>query len=1412
MPLYRREYEHDACGVGLAVDVHGRKTREIVEFGLRINENMAHRGAENADRTGDGAGITVQIPHEFILSQGIQVPEEGRYGTGLVFLPKHSADECMDIFRKEVKSEGLHLVSERNVPVRHGIPGKAAQECEPKILQVFITSYDSQEQLEHKLYKTRKRIEKLLAHEEEFYICSLSTSRMVYKGMLTPAQLRQYYPDLSDPLFKSAIAMVHSRFSTNTMPAWRSAQPFRLLCHNGEINTIKGNRSWMSARESVMSSEWFDVSELYPVLQENMSDSASLDNTAEFISMSGKSVPHTMSMLIPESWNDKNPIPDDLKAFYEYHSILMEPWDGPAAVLFTDGRSAGGMLDRNGLRPLRYTITKDGMLIMASEAGVIPVNGSDILEKGKLRPGKMLIVDTEKKTVSQDNGIKETLSKAYPYREWLNKNRVELGDVMSGREPERAVSDIETVKETFGYCAQDESVIISMAETGREPLGSMGNDSPIPVLSERPQRLFNYFRQSFAQVTNPPIDPIREELVMSITGYAGSIHWNILDPMPEHCKVVKIKHPVMTNKELDLLMNLEYKGFATSVIRMTFDPSERLEDAIERMCTESENAVDAGSSYIVLSDRSVCDGMIPIPSALAVAAVHSHLIKGRKRIQTALIVESGEPREVMHHALLFGYGANAVNPYMAFAVLDDAVKDDRIKMDIASAEHNYISALEKGILKVMSKMGIATLRSYRGAGLFETLGISKDVADRYFSGTPSPIGGISLDDIERAAKEVRSEACGKETHSWSAKAVKELHKAVSGDREAYERFKETQNTRTFIRDAMSLRTVSEIPIDSVESAEMIMRRFSTGAMSFGSISAEAHETLAEAMNIIGGQSNTGEGGEDPKRFTPCNGRNIRSSIKQIASGRFGVTAEYLVNADEIQIKVAQGAKPGEGGQLIGHKVNEIIAATRHTLPGVTLISPPPHHDIYSIEDLAQLIYDMRCINPKARISVKLVSCSGVGTIAVGVAKAGADVILISGADGGTGASPASSIKHAGMPWEIGLAETQQTLVMNGLRERVRVQTDGQMKTGRDVIVAALLGAEEYSFSTAPLVALGCVMDRKCHLNTCPVGIATQDPERRKRFKGSANDLICYFRHVAEDVREWLAKLGFCSLNDIIGRADLISPADERIDISDMIETIPGAQMHNVRQADPTAGSLDKRMIKDAGPAFAGSHTDLSYKLRNTDRSVGTMLSGEVVRSSKDVSISIRFTGSAGQSFGAFLVKGIDMELKGEANDYVGKGMSGGRISIIPDGNGDVIAGNTVMYGATSGELYIRGKAGERFAVRNSGAVAVAEGIGDHGCEYMTGGKVVILGSVGRNFAAGMSGGSAYVLNEDGNFDRNCNMGMVELSLVDDPEELKGMIESHRKYTGSPKAETILKDWSKWVKRFLKVVPVQQSRS
>lgn len=1429
MGLYDPANEHDACGVGLVADISGVRDRRIVEYGLQITENMAHRGAENADgRSGDGAGIMTQVPHEFIVSQGIPVPEAGRYGTGIIFLPKDSAEDCMSFFREKVGEEGLQIIAERDVPVRSGVPGDMAKAREPKIVQVFITSYDSQELLEHKLFRVRKITSNALAGKEDFYICSLSTRVIVYKGMLTPAQLRQYYPDLSDPNFKSAIAMVHSRFSTNTMPSWKLAQPFRMLCHNGEINTIKGNRAWMKARESVMESKWFDdISRLYPIVQDGMSDSASLDNVAEFMTMSGKSMEHCLSMLIPESWNDTNPIPDDLKAFYEYHSILMEPWDGPAAVLFTDGRIAGGMLDRNGLRPARYTITNDGLMILASEAGVVDIRDSNVKEKGRLRPGKMIIVDTEKGKIVRDSEIKQGLASAYPYREWLEKNRVELDSVRSGREPGRTVQDLDTMMNMFGYTEEDISTMLPMAADSKEPTGSMGNDTPMAILSERPQRLFNYFRQSFAQVTNPPIDPIREELVMSITGYVGSIHWNILDPMPEHSKAVKIRHPVITNREMDLIRNLDYKGFKTSEIPMTFPAGsghDGMLNSIDEMCRQAEDAVDEGASYIIITDRGTDEKNVPIPSLLAVSAVHQHLIEKRKRVQTAIVVESGEPRDVMHFALLFGYGANAVNPYLAFALIEDLANSDRIRMDAGTAESNYVAAAEKGLLKIMSKMGIATLRSYRGAYLFEALGLGREVTEKYFAGTVSNIGGIGFREICHEASAPHASAyseqapdAGKARHSWNAASVRELQRAVrENDPCSYRKFADMQDGgRFFIRDVMEISAPSKIPISDVESAESIMRRFSTGAVSFGSISREAHVTFAEAMNAIGGQSNTGEGGEDPERFSD----DRRSSIKQVASGRFGVTAEYLVNADEIQIKVAQGAKPGEGGQLMGFKVDDVIAKTRHTLPGITLISPPPHHDIYSIEDLAQLIFDMRCINPSARISVKLVSESGVGTVAAGVAKAGADLILISGGDGGTGASPVSSVKFAGMPWELGLAEAQQTLVMSGLRERVRLQVDGQMKTGRDVIISALLGAEEYSFTTAPMVAIGCIMDRKCHTNTCPVGIATQDPAKRKKYRGCRDNVVNYFRFVAEDVREHMAEMGFRSLSDMIGRADLISKKETDgkaayIDISRITATVKGTLMHRVMQPDPAADVLDKRIIKDAEPALSnGRPVKLRYGIRNTDRSVGTMLSGEIARRKKELcdgAIGIEFEGSAGQSFGAFLIKGVDLVLKGESNDYVGKGLSGGRISIIPDGNdGNVIAGNTILYGATSGEAYIRGAVGERFCVRNSGAVAVAEGIGDHGCEYMTGGRAVILGPTGRNFAAGMSGGIAYVLNEDGDLDRHCNMDMIELSLVEgeDAEELRSILKDHAEHTGSPKAKGLLDDWNESKKGFLKVMPI-----
>ena len=1426
----------------MVADISGRKDHQIIENGLRILENMAHRGAENADgMTGDGSGILVQIPHDFIVSQGISVPEAGRYGTGIIFLPRDIALQrvCMETFRSKCEKFGLGIIAEREVPVDHDSAGPLAREVEPYMVQVFVAGSFDQDVLEQRLFRLRKEVGNELAKlTDEFYICSLSSKCMVYKGMLTPKQLRGYYPDLTHPQFRSALALVHSRFSTNTFPMWKLAQPFRMLCHNGEINTIRANRDWMAARESVMQSDKLpDMKDLYPIIQDGMSDSASLDNVFEFLVRSGKTIPNVLTMMIPESWNDKNPIPDELKAYYEYHSILMEPWDGPAAVLFTDGRYAGGMLDRNGLRPVRYTVTKDGMIVMASEAGVIQMDDDRIESTGRLRPGKMLMIDLQEKRILHDSDIKDELAKEYPYRRWLDRNRVEMETVSSGRKVERKVAGYEHFLRMFGYTKEDSGVVIGpMATNGSEPSGSMGNDTPLAVLSEKPQRLFNYFRQMFAQVTNPPIDPIREELVMSLTGYVGSIHWNILDPMPELCKVVKLKHPIITDRELDLIRNLQYKGFRTATVEITFTREEGLEIALDRICSMTEDAVDEGAAYVILSDRTADECNIPIPSLLAVSAVHQYLSDRKKRVQTALVVESGEPREVMHFGLLFGYGANAVNPYMAFSLIESMVSDGRLKIDVDTAERNYIRASEKGLLKIISKMGISTLRSYRGAKLYEALGIGSDVIDRYFRGTASNIGGISLQDIEEDA--VGSHTCSfeedgvpaetdigqyiykkdGEAHSWCPATIRALHRAVrENDPLSYQEFADTSDGKLFfVRDLMDLKG-SSIRLDEVESVDSIMRRFVTGAMSFGSISREAHETLAEAMNAIGGKSNTGEGGEDPARFRPyADGRNTRNAIKQIASGRFGVTTEYLVNADEIQIKIAQGAKPGEGGQLLGFKVDEVIAATRRTMPGITLISPPPHHDIYSIEDLKQLIFDMRCVNPSARISVKLVSENGVGTIAAGVVKAGADIVLISGSDGGTGASPLSSIRYAGLPWELGLAESQQTLILNGLRKRVRLQVDGQIRTGRDVVIAALLGAEEYGFSTAPLIVMGCVMDRKCHTNQCPVGIATQNADLRAKFKGTKEQLIRYFRFVAEDVRRHLASLGLRSLEDAIGRSDLITKKvtgiekADSVDISKVILRVCGSKesVHGYHEGQQI---LDSRIIEDVLSSSDGE-IDLSYGISNVDRSVGAALSGELVRKNLHRDITIRFTGIAGQSFGAFLVEGLTFTLVGGANDYVAKGLNGGKVAILPS-NGDVtenvIAGNTIAYGATSGELYIRGTVGERFCVRNSGAVAVVEGTGDHCCEYMTGGRAVILGSVGRNFAAGMSGGIAYVLNEDGMFDRHCNMDMVELSLLDEDDEgeLRSMIESHLRYTGSPKARAILEEWESCRSGFLKVLPI-----
>lgn len=1448
--LYDPADDRDSCGVGLAASIDGTRTHGIVETGLRLLENMAHRGAENGDgRTGDGAGILVQIPHRFIVSQGIPVPEAGRYGTGLVFLPRDagSADRFLELLKAVCQRFAVNVIAMREVPVDHSVPGPMALEGEPRIVQVFASSYDSPGTLERKLFRIRKIVGNSIAASDfegrdEFYICSLSTRTMVYKGMLTPAQLRDYYLDLSDPQFESAIAMVHSRFSTNTLPAWKLAQPFRMLCHNGEINTIRANRSWMQAREGMMTSEAIpDMEEIMPVMQAGMSDSATLDNVFELMTMAGKSMPNALSILIPESWNNKNPIPDSLKAYYEYHSILMEPWDGPAAVMFTDGTLAGGMLDRNGLRPARFVVTSDGMLILASEAGVIPMRPEDMVETGRLRPGKMMMVDTREGRILRDSEIKEVLSSAYPYRDWLEKNRLDLDSLSSGRQVGRYVEDFDKKLAAFGYTSEDLTRVMEpMATSAKEPIGSTGFDAPLAIMSERPQLLFNYFRQLFAQVTNPPIDPIREELVMSTMGYIGSVHQNIMDPTPKHCKVVKARHPVITNRELDLLRNLRYRGFTAVTLDTTFPCAGSLESEIGRLCEQAEAAVDSGASYIILSDREISQTRAPMPSVLALSAVHQHLISCKKRLQTALVVESGEPRDVMHFALLVGYGANAVNPYMALAAVQSMVDSGRIKMDADTAESNYLKAIDKGLLKIMSKMGIATIRSYRGSRLFEAVGIDRGVAKKYFGDTASAVCGIGLDDIAGEylamhkayleGKDVSTEDAGVyasrsggERHSWSPAAVKALRAAAtSGSAEDYDRFKQEVDGRMFfIRDLLSIKKGTKVPLEQVEPAESIMRRFEVAAISFGAISKEAHETLAEAMNSIGSRSNTGEGGEDPARFKiGSDGRNTRSAVKQIASGRFGVTAEYLVNADEIQIKVAQGAKPGEGGQLMGFKVDKVIAATRHTIPGITLISPPPHHDIYSIEDLKQLIYDLKCINPTADINVKLVSEAGVGTVAAGVAKAGADAILVSGGDGGTGASPLSSLRYAGSPWEIGLAEVQQALVSNNLRGRVTVQADGQLKTGRDIVIAALLGAEEFGFATAPMVAVGCVMCRKCQTNTCPAGIATQDPEKRKRFAGTKDDVIRYWRLMAEDVRSILSEMGFRTMDDIIGRADLLESAPvsgkaSHTDLKPLFHCPDGARRRTSGQPDIIGDVLDRKIIVDAAIG-SGAGCDLSYSITNVDRSVGVMLSGEIARREAhldDDTVRVSFKGAAGQSFGAFLVEGVSFKLAGIANDYVGKGLSGGRIVVTPGDSRpacNVICGNTVLYGATSGELYVNGSVGERFCVRNSGATAVAEGAGDHCCEYMTGGRVVVLGRCGRNFGAGMSAGIAYVYDEDGDFDRHCNMDMVELTLVeskDDIDELRAIVQKHCDLTGSLKAAEILRNWDLELPKFIKVMPV-----
>ena len=1472
--LYEASHEHDACGVGMLVNIQGGKSHELVESALKVLENMRHRGAEGADnKTGDGAGIMLQIPHEFILLQGIPVPEKGKYGTGLLFLPKDGKDQAviLSVIIEEIEKEGLTLMHLRNVPTCPEILGEAALANEPDIKQIFITGFTESETADRKLYIIRKRIENRIRKSdiptrEDFYIVSLSTKNIVYKGMLSSLQLRNYFPDLTNSYFTSGLALVHSRFSTNTFPTWGLAQPFRLLAHNGEINTIRGNRGWMEARESVLSSPALgDIREIRPIVQPGMSDSASLDNVLEFLIMSGLSLPHAMAMLVPESFNEKNPISEDLKAFYEYHSILMEPWDGPAALLFSDGRYAGGMLDRNGLRPARYLITQGGMMVVASEVGVMDFEPGDIKEKGRLQPGKILLIDTEKGEIYYDGELKKQLAEAKPYRTWLAGNRIELNELKSGRKVSHSVENYDSMLRIFGYSKEDvERLIVPMCTTGAEPINSMGNDTPLAVLSDKPQLLYNYFRQQFAQVTNPPIDPIREELVMSLTEYIGAVGMNILTPSENHCKMVRLNHPILNNAQLDILCNIRYKGFKTVKLPLLFEVAkgcQGLQEALATLCKQAEESVNEGVNYIVLSDRDVDATHAAIPSLLAVSAVHHHLISVGKRVQTALIVESGEIREVMHAALLLGFGASALNPYMAFAVIDKLVNEKEIQLDYATAEKKYIKSVCKGLFKIMSKMGISTIRSYRGAKIFEAVGLSEELSNAYFGGLSSRIGGIRLDEVARDAIAFHKEGMevlkkkgeaellpnrglyafrkDGEKHAWNPETISTLQLATRLG--SYKKFKEftamvdSKESPIFLRDFLDFRR-APISIDRVEPVENIVQRFVTGAMSYGSISREAHEAMAIAMNKLHGRSNTGEGGEDRARFMPReDGTSLRSAIKQVASGRFGVTAEYLVNADEIQIKIAQGAKPGEGGQLPGFKVDEVIAKTRHSIPGISLISPPPHHDIYSIEDLAQLIFDLKNVNPRAKISVKLVAESGVGTIAAGVAKAKADLIVISGAEGGTGASPASSIRYAGISPELGLSETQQTLVLNGLRGQVMLQVDGQLKTGRDIILMAMLGAEEFGFATSALIVLGCVMMRKCHQNTCPVGVATQNEELRKRFRGRSEYLVNFFTFLAQEVREYLAEIGVERLDDIIGRTDLIvrKPDDgirkhQLISFDKLLARVDNeaAIRHVTDQQHGIDHVKDVEMLHAAAEAVENQkEISLEYTIANTDRACGAMLSGVIAakygeKGLPEHTLNVKFKGSAGQSFGAFLVPGVNFKLEGEANDYLGKGLSGGRIAVLPpvrsnfEAEKNTIAGNTLLYGATSGEVYINGRAGERFAVRNSGATAVVEGVGDHCCEYMTGGRVVVLGQTGRNFAAGMSGGVAYVWNRDGNFDYFCNMEMVELSLIEEAsyrKELHELIRQHYLYTGSKLARTMLDDWPRYADQFIQVVPIEYKK-
>ncbi len=1487
--LYHPSHEHDACGMGFVANIKGQKSHEIIEKGIQVLINLTHRGACGCDpETGDGAGLLIQIPHKFFAREasrlGFTLPAAGEYGVGMVFLPveKQQRLQAEGIIERIVEEEGLRLLGWRDTPIDGTAIGRIARASQPYIEQIFVSRADSThpistDELERKLYVIRKRAENEINATEMddrgmFSMPSLSARTIVYKGLLLAPQIANFYSELSDPDVTSALCLVHQRFSTNTFPTWQLAHPFHYVAHNGEINTVKGNVNWMHARQSVLESDLFkaDLPKLFPVIQPGGSDSAAFDSALELLVQSGRSLPHAMAMLIPEAWDNNPHMSEAKKAFYEYHCSLMEPWDGPAAIAFTDGRVIGATLDRNGLRPARYLVTKDDMVVLASETGVLSVKPEDVRMKGRLQPGKMFLVDLEQGRIVADREIKEQLAARNPYGEWLRDHQITLDKLA---EPARVHgSDYATImvrQRAFGYTDEDVRFLMTpMAVNGEEPIGSMGTDTPLACLSDKPQPLFNYFKQLFAQVTNPPIDPIREEMVMSLVSYIGKER-NILGETPMHCHTLKLPHPILTNRDLEKLRRVSQGDFLATTLSALFPAAEGevgLERALDGLCRRASLSIQDGYTILILSDRGINSQYAPIPSLLAMTAVHNHLLREGSRTQVALIIESGEPREVMHYALLIGYGASAINPYLAIETLEDLATRGYLADGITfeKAVYQYIKSINKGLLKVFSKMGISTLQSYRGAQVFEAIGLNRDIIQKYFTGTASRIEGVGLEVLAREAamkhelafqplKDADTELPVGGSYAWRVRGeyhlvnpstVSKLQHAVQQN--SFKTFQEytdliDKQSRHFctLRGLFEFKPSTPIPIEEVESASEIVKRFATGAMSFGSISKEAHETLAIAMNRIGGRSNTGEGGEDSERFKrDANGDLRRSSIKQVASGRFGVTAHYLVNADELQIKMAQGAKPGEGGQLPGHKVDDVIARVRHSVPGVGLISPPPHHDIYSIEDLAQLIYDLKNVNPQARISVKLVAEVGVGTVAAGVSKAHADVVLISGHDGGTGASPLTSLKHAGAPWELGLAETQQVLVMNDLRSRIRVQTDGKLQTGRDVAIATLLGAEEFGFSTMPLVALGCIMMRKCHLNTCPVGIATQDPVLRKKFTGQPEHVINFFFFIAEQVRQIMAQLGFRKMDEMVGRVDMLEtrPAVEHwkakgIDFSTLLYNpkMPSriARHCTTKQDHGLDEALDYKLIDHAQEAI-DTKTPIVIKLpiKNVHRTVGAMLSGQIARKYgaeglPDDTICFEFTGSAGQSFGAFLAKGVTLELEGDANDYVGKGLSGGRIIVYPPESStfvpeeNILVGNVVLYGATSGEAFFNGMAGERFAVRNSGATAVVEGLGDHGCEYMTNGLVIVLGKTGRNFAAGMSGGIAYVLDENGEFVKyRCNKTSVDLEQVFDPSDqhvLQATIRRHFDATGSPRAKRILENWNAMLPKFVKVFPHEFKR-